>query len=468
MNSRRTSLLLVAVNLALLATVAYMVRALKFNPTVIAGPAGDTIVTNTVTQIAVRKINATNLLAALTNRPLNWRALESTNYVVYIENLRNFGCPEETIRDIIITDVAKLYGRRRAELRAQLQPYRFWQTADPLTGVPSTSPDLQRAFRELDKEQRELIRDLLGVDLRTEMAKYWHDEQYPEPDYSYLPADKQEEVRALTAKFEDLEQDIYARSGGLLLDADQEQLKELERQRKMELAAVLTPQELEEHELRHSSTAENMRTQLTGFQPTEEEFRKMFRLQRTFDESFDQAFDTRDDAAMTVRAQAEDAAQNALNEEIRKTIGPERFAEYQRAQDTDYRAVLQLTERFQAPPDLAAKVYNMKQAAEQYKLQVESNPNFTEEQRAQIVAALARETERSVATTMGEQVFRAYQNTGGDGWLNTLPIVDQNAVPLPPPPTGTTLPYDINLLPPALRAYLLNPFPQFLPQPPQQ
>src|SRR5688572_1482744 len=242
MNSRRTSLILVAVNLALLAIVAYMVHALKFNPNVIAGPVKNTIVTNTVTQIAVRKINATNLLAALSNRPLNWRALESTNYVLYIENLRNFGCPEETIRDIIITDVAKLYARRRGELRTQLHPYRFWQTADPLTGVPSASPELQLQLRGLDKEQRQLIRDLLDVDFRAEMAKYWNDEQYAEQDYSFLPTDKQEGVRDLGERFDELEQDIYARSRGLLLDEDQEQLKEIQRQRKAELSALLTPE----------------------------------------------------------------------------------------------------------------------------------------------------------------------------------------------------------------------------------
>src|SRR6266850_8414157 len=100
-----------------------------------AGTVRTEVVTNTVTQIAVRKINATNnLLAALAGRPLNWRALESTNYVLYIENLRAFGCPEETIRDIIITDVAKLYARHRAELRRQLQPYKFWQPTDSVGG----------------------------------------------------------------------------------------------------------------------------------------------------------------------------------------------------------------------------------------------------------------------------------------------------------------------------------------------
>ena len=114
-------------------------------------------------------------------------------------------------------------------------------------------------------------------------------------------------------------------------------------------------------------------------------------------------------------------------------------------------------ERFELPPEVANKVYSVKQGAEQYKLQVESNPNLTEEQRNQAVAALARETERWVAATMGDQVFKAYQKTGGQ-WLGNLPVVDESAVPPPPPqPTGTTLPYDINLLPPELKNFLLNP-----------
>ena len=233
MNSRRVSLLLLAVNFGLLATVAYMVLTMKDKPSVIAGPATTQLVTNTVTQIAVRKINATNLLAALANRnSLNWRSLESTNYVLYIENLRAFGCPEETIRDIIITDVAKLYASRRAALRAELQPYKFWQTADPLTGAPGVSHELQRQLRILDKEQRDLIRELLGVDMRTEMARYYNDDTYAEENYAFLPAAKQEQVQLLVQQFDDLEQDIYSRTHGILLDTDQEELRQIQRQRK--------------------------------------------------------------------------------------------------------------------------------------------------------------------------------------------------------------------------------------------
>jgi hypothetical protein len=152
MNSRRLGLVVMAVNLGLLGTLAYMVFATRFRPS-LAAPAerARVLTTNTVTQIAVRKVNSTNLLEALANRTLNWRMLESSNYVVYIENLRNFGCPDETIRDIIITDVAKLYARRRAELRVQAPPQKFWQTADALQ---AESAGLQAQLSALDQEQR--------------------------------------------------------------------------------------------------------------------------------------------------------------------------------------------------------------------------------------------------------------------------------------------------------------------------
>jgi hypothetical protein len=244
-----------------------------------------------------------------------------------------------------------------------------------------------------------------------------------------------------------------------------EELKDIQRQHRAELAAALAPEELEEYELRHSGTADNLRATLGGFEPTEEEFRKMFRLQRTFDLEFERGFDERNDADQVVKALAQPDAQTALNEEMRKLLGPQRFAEYQRAQDGDYRALVQLSERLEMPLDLANRVYNMKQAAEAYKFRAESSPNLTDEQRAQAVAALARETERSVAGVLGETAFRAYQQHGGD-WLSNLRVIDESAVPPPPPqPEGILVPYDLNLLPPELRDHLLNSL--LFPRPPR-
>src|SRR5436190_12521072 len=415
MSSRRLVQSLTAVILLLLGVIgyaAYVLRTLSPAPHFTVR-----IVTNTLNQIAVRKVNSTNVLATLAGR-INWASIESTNYQTYINNLRGIGCPEETVRDIILTDISKLFAKRRAALRAQLQPYKFWQTGDALQNDYSSNPELQRQLQDLEKEQRALVKELLGVDYRTEMNRYWVDENYEERMYGFLPPEKQDQLKTLQAKYDDMEQEIYTRSKGMLLDEDQEQLRRIEKQREAELAQILTPQELEEYELRNSSTANSMRAQMTGFQPSEEEFRKIFGIQKIFDNEFNQAFDITDDAQAEIKARAQQQAQDALNDEVKKVLGNDRFAEYQRAQDPDYRTLAQVADRFDLSRDDVNRVYGMKQEAERQKAALDSNPNLTFEQRQAALAAIAKETERTVAGEMGG-VWKSYYRTAGT-WLRNL------------------------------------------------
>jgi len=443
MNSRMLSLAMVAVNLGLAVTLVYLIATFgsagKFS-----APVRTKYVTNTVTQIAVRKINATNaLLSNLAGRLINWQSLESTDYVAYIQNLRLFGCPEETIRDIILTDIARLYAKRRAQLRAQIPAPKYWQTGDTPAGVP---PDIRRQLRELDKEQETLVRELLGVSFRAELAKYWSQEEEPALNLAFLPAEKQDAVQAVHDKYAALEEDIYSRARGLFLDEDQAELHKLQRQREAELAQVLSPEELEDYQIRNSETAQNLRTQLTGFQPSEEEFRKLYRLQKTFDEQINQPLDLSADAATeSARSRAYQAASDALNNEIRETIGPERFAAYQRAQDDDYRSLLKLTDRFNLSQCVAASIYDMKNAAEPQKAQVEANATLSDEQRGAMIAAIGRATEQNVASALGEKVFKSYQQSSGQ-WLANLLIVNENNLALPPEPPPPSLQEELRKL----------------------
>jgi hypothetical protein len=79
--------------------------------------------------------------------------------------------------------------------------------------------------------------------------------------------------------------------------------------------------------------------------------------------------------------------------------------------------------------DVASKVYDMKLQAERQKLQVETNPNLTEQQRQAALAAIVRETERSVAQTMGN-VWQTYQKAGGQ-WIRDLgdPALENGQTP---------------------------------------
>ncbi len=54
----------------------------------------------------------TNIIVRHEN--FTWDQIESADYATLIKNLRALGCPEQTIRDIVITDVDREFDRRRA------------------------------------------------------------------------------------------------------------------------------------------------------------------------------------------------------------------------------------------------------------------------------------------------------------------------------------------------------------------
>jgi hypothetical protein len=85
--------------------------------------------------------------------PFHWSQVESTDYRTYILNLRRIGCPEQTVRDIISSDVHNLYEYHRgAILRKEGQP------AASLAGRVELDAELSR----LDREESSLIAVLLG------------------------------------------------------------------------------------------------------------------------------------------------------------------------------------------------------------------------------------------------------------------------------------------------------------------
>jgi hypothetical protein len=53
-------------------------------------------------------------------KPFHWSQLESTNYQVYVKNLRTVGCPEPTLWAIVKTDVYSAFSQRRQELRQKI------------------------------------------------------------------------------------------------------------------------------------------------------------------------------------------------------------------------------------------------------------------------------------------------------------------------------------------------------------
>ncbi len=442
MNARRLNLVLTGVSLGLVGVIAYLVWMLRAPirtmPEVVT-------TTNVVTnmQIAVRKINATNFLSSLLKRPFHWSMLEATNYQTFIQHLHDFGCPEETIQDIIIADIAKQYARRRAELRASLPAPPYWQAPDKFEYDSAAALEINDQLAALDQEQRALVRTLLGVDYDAEIAKFTGEPAPTDVRLDFLSADKQPEVASILAKYADLENEYFGGPEGVSQPVDEADLRHLEAQRDAELAKLLTPDEFFEFQVRNSTTAHALQTKLEALDPSEQEFRQIFKLQKTMQDTLAQQFDPDPLKNQEIRDQVVKDAQAAFNDELKKELGPDRYTAYVRSQDQDYQALVQIADRYALPKAKADKVYEMKMVAERQREQVATNPDLTEQQRTAALAAIARESQRSVVAELGSDLYEAYRESGGS-WILQMPASETiSPLPtqtLPPMPDGFVMP----------------------------
>jgi hypothetical protein len=122
--------------------------------------------------------------------------------------------------------------------------------------------------------------------------------------------------------------------------------KELREARTRDLAAVLTPEEMREFELRDSLTSENLREQYGRSDLTEAEFRKLYEMRQDFEQHHPQT-------------QIEDWKQLETN--YAGALGPERFADLQRQNDSMWRAMQEMASQNGFSSDAMSQAFTLKQ-----------------------------------------------------------------------------------------------------------
>ena len=180
-----------------------------------------------------------------------------------------------------------------------------------------------------------------------------------------------------------------------------------QRQRK-ELATILTPEELEQHDLRNSETAQNLRAGLVGLELNEQEFLNIYRWQKKLNDLTEASKDPTDDKLAQTEKQVE--------AQIRNLLGEKRFADFQRGNDPDFQDLHQLAKGYDLPADTVLKVYDLqKQLQQAEEAMVELNPKGKSRDRNPELIALQRQTVGTIKSLIGDKAFEIYQRRFGDG-----------------------------------------------------
>jgi hypothetical protein len=206
-------------------------------------------------------------------------------------------------------------------------------------------------------------------------------------------------------------------SGGVPDAEDMKKLQSTQKEMEAELAKVMSPQEMEDYQLRLSQTAMMMRMQLASFDPSEQEFRDIFKTKKQFDDEFGPYGMLSQDKDTKTKY---DAAKKEMDANIKSILGDTRYADYDRSSDYTYQGIYRVADRAGLGKDAAVQVYDMKKAAEDQAMKVRSDSSLSNEQRAQTLSTIRAETERSIRGVFGDTAWQSYQKQPTAYWMKAI------------------------------------------------
>ncbi|MDB6038897.1 MAG: hypothetical protein JWM99_2738 [Verrucomicrobiales bacterium] len=346
-----------------------------------------------------------------------WEQLESEDYRSFITRLRAIGCPEETIRDIIIADLDKLMAPRIQATDGPHEPAKYWkpQRKQLTRTVDSLEKDTRK--QAIDFEKREVIRELLGVDLAAERSRTKGETDIYEERLGFLSLDKRMRTRMAIEQANQEEVALREASwleNDTLTSEEKTRLREIQEKKQNTLATLLTPDELDQYNLWFSPSAYKARETLSTLDPTEDDFLSIYRLQREFDAEWDGVQPSELDPERRAKYEK---AQRDFEAGVKEYLGPDRFEKFVQARDPDFQQLQIASAQFALRPDVASDVYSFRQTLSEERAKVDANPNLSRPQRDQVFQALSEETEKAVVEVMGPKAYRYYLRNGAGKWI---------------------------------------------------
>ena len=341
---------------------------------------------------------------------ITWRAIESADYRRYILNLRAIKCPEKTIQDIIVADVNDLFaGRWKEMLTKHAQEFRYWQTGQGLPGYPDES--LERQAAALDRERRELLRELLELEVKDSIAQFTAVNP-SELALLFLPEERRQLVLAAQEEFNRAQNALLANpSSAENFEAELGALRDAHERR---LAGLMSPEERLRYEMSTSSLAMNLRLELAGFEPTEEEFRQIYEARKRQQLEVEVAQVVL--GAQIVAQEAAEAEARALQQQVVEAqstlleqLGPQRYAQLQRTADPHYQTLMRVSRVNEVSPITANRVYEFQQVAQVEADRVRADQSLSLEQREVALNGIRAETERTINQNLGDAALRAFR-----------------------------------------------------------
>jgi len=317
-----------------------------------------------------------------------------------IARLRASGVPEETVN--MIAQVVMLRRYQKAYEAMGEDSMRFMWGGN---GVRTEAQrEKQKKMLAIQEKLREEAREA-GVN--------------PNAFFSFggkvpgLSEEKTAQLARLEADRMEMQSQVHMEASGMMLDRDTERLKFIDEEFKKDLAALLSPEELEAWKMHSSETARSLRSQLAYMEPTDEEFRGILKLQDAFNEAWPSNYGAGTDW------QKRSEAERAMKEQIAALLGPERAAEYRKATDWEYGTLSNIEYRLELPKGSADRVFTLHEESEKTARKIRSDKSLSDADRKESLKVLAEQVQSELTGVLGQEGLKAYRNQHGH-WIDNL------------------------------------------------
>lgn len=335
-----------------------------------------------------------------------WAELTTGELRDVAARLRAEGFPPGMQRAILMAMITEKFAARHKELAQLIAAQPWWASQTGIVGGAKAITLRQQIARE----EKEMLDQLIGPEEGlTDYARARRPRQYGD-----LPPGKVSDLERLTADYNELMQEVRTNAQGLLLPEDREKITYLQNEMRADIAKLLTPDELLEYNLRSSPSAAQLRSQLIAFNPSEEEFRALYKQRAAFD-----ALWPNPEGMAPEQRNQYFQARDKLTEQAKDALSPERFAEYQQKTDSAYVQTSQLLARLQLPDTKTTELVALQKDTQKRAQTIRGDRALPADQRDLQLGALGAEAAVRVSAIIGETNLPAYRQSAGN-WLNQL------------------------------------------------
>lgn len=338
-----------------------------------------------------------------------WQSLASPDLTTLVARLRAAGFPPPILRLIIDAEIEARFAPRIQELTRELNETPYWK---PDPSLYAGNSRLFESINQIYRERSQLLRGLLGQDA---FAYSGVDPSAAQQrQYGNLSEAKISLVQRITDDYAEMMGQVRTAMQGVTLPEDREKLALLEREKRADLAAVLTPAELADYEMRSSPITGRLRTPLSIMNASEAEFRTIFEIQQPYANVISPGVGM---ITMEMSQQRREVTAK-INEQIKAALGEARFAQYERATQSEFQQLHRLASAEGVSYDAMAKAFDVRGPTATASTAIMNDRNLNADDKRTALKNLALTARTEILSTLGPTVGPAYAENAR--WLTHI------------------------------------------------